>query len=196
MIKTKTKNYNSRKLNRWPGFNYSCPGYYFVTICSKNMEKMFGDIKNYKIVLNEVGEIVKKQWLWLSDNFEYINLDAWVIMPNHLHGVIEIKENDKSAVVGTGLDCKIFEENHNVVGNVLERSLQNQNDQKILPLYRIIGAFKTTSSKLIHQRQNNLYFKWQRSFHDRVIRNEQELSRIRIYIANNPINWQTNSTSK
>jgi len=172
-----------RKLNRWQGYDYSMPRFYFVTICSQKRICCFGDIVDNKMILNELGDIIKQQWLWLSQNYDYISLDEWQIMPNHIHGIIEIINKDYDS------NGKIFTKPHKV-GNVLERSLHNQGTPKILPLYRVIGAFKTTSAKLINQ-ENGVYFKWQKSFHDRVIRSEQELNNIRYYIQQNPINWQS-----
>ena len=196
-----------RKLNRWQEYDYSMPGQYYITICTQNRICHFGEVVDNEMVLNDLGQIVKKQWLWLPGNFAYIKLDEWQIMPNHLHGIIEIIDNPvgtgrdgkifrdinlkitgNGIPVGNGRDGKIFDETHNV-GNVLERSLHNPNNPKILPLYRIIGAFKTTSSKLIHQFQNNLYFQWQKSFHDRVIREGNDLDSIRYYIRQNPTQW-------
>jgi len=159
-----------RKLNRWQGYDYSMPGQYYITICTQNRICHFGEVIDNEMVLNDLGQIVKKQWLWLPENFDYIKLDEWQIMPNHLHGVIEIIDNP--------------------VGTILELSLQKAMQMpKRLPISRIIGAFKTTSSKLIHQHQNNFYFDWQRSFHDRVIRENDDLESIRYYIRQNPARW-------
>jgi REP element-mobilizing transposase RayT len=83
------------------------------------------------MALNEYGKIVKQQWLWLKDNFDYVGLDEFVDMSNHVHGIVVV----------------------NPVGNGRDRSLQ------IKPLPGLIGAFKTTSSKLIHQ-SGNLNFSW------------------------------------
>jgi len=168
-----------RKRNRWYGYDYSIPGYYYITICTQYRICHFGAIVDGKIVLNEIGEIVKKQWLWLPEHFDYIKLDEWVIMPNHFHGIIEIINENYYKITGNGIS----------VGNGRDRSLHKPNNPKIKPLPEIIGAFKTTSSKLIHQKQNNLYFAWQKSFHDRVIREDDDLDSIRYYIRQNPARW-------
>ena len=166
-----------RKLNRWFGYDYSMPGHYFVTICTQNRISHFGEIVEGKMVLNEIGKIAEKQLHWVVNQYDYVKLDEYVIMPNHVHVIFEIIN-----------DVKIFGKNADV-GNVLERSLRNADEAKILPLYRIVGAFKTTSSKLIHQQQNNFHFAWQKSFHDRVIREEKELNNRRYYIQQNPARW-------
>jgi putative transposase len=133
-----------------------------------------GSVENGEMKLNKYGEIVEKQWNWLEENFSYVELLTHVVMPNHMHGIVIIHNSD--------VYSKLNLEN---VGNGLDRSLQN----KILPLWNIIGAFKTTSSKFIHE-AGFLNFKWQKSFYDRVIRNETELLIKQQYILNNPPKWE------
>ena len=154
--------YPERKLNRLKNYDYSWPGYYFVNICAKNGQGTLGNVQGERIILNKYGEIVKKQWVWLEKQYSYIKHDAWIIMPDHLHGIIIIKG----------------------VGNGRDRSLR-----KIKPLWEIIGAFKTTSSRLIHK-SGLPQFQWQKSFYDHIIRNDHDLNRIREYIRNNPLKWK------
>jgi len=149
---------HERKLNRLHGFDYSSEGAYFVTICVHNRECFFGNIADEKFVANQFGEIIENQWQWLFVQYPYIKIDEFVIMPNHFHGIIHI------------------------IGNGRDRSL------RIKPIPQLIGAFKTTSSKLIRQ-SGYIGFQWQKSYHDRIIRNDRELIRIRQYIQNNPQNW-------
>jgi REP element-mobilizing transposase RayT len=88
----------NRKPNRIPGYDYSCPGAYFVTICVQNRIPAFGAIKNDEMCLNNCGEILKKQWFWLGEQYRYITLDEFIVMPDHIHGIVIIKEsnlNDK-----------------------------------------------------------------------------------------------------
>jgi len=153
----------NRKPNRLKNYDYSQAECYFVTICTKNKIDYFGEIKDEKMILNEIGRIVENQWLWLEKQYNYVLLDEFVVMPNHFHGTIAIIEP---------------------VGNGRDRSLQKN---KSLP--SIIGAFKTTSSKLIHQNLNK-NFAWQKSFYDRIIRNEKEFYNIQQYIRYNPNKWQ------
>ncbi len=114
--------------------------------------------------INQYGQIVVEQWLWLRKQYSYIELDNFIVMPNHFHGIIYINN-----MVVTGRDL----------------SLQ----MKIKSLSEIIGAFKTTSSKLIHKIGNN-EFCWQRSFYDRIIRSDDELNVIREYVLYNPKKWE------
>jgi len=158
-----------RKRNRIHGYDYSENGYYFVTICVDDMKiNRFGEVEKGKMVLNKFGEIVQKQWEWLINQYAYVESDVFVVMPNHVHGILIIDRNLLNNSVGTGRDL----------------SLQI----KIKPVFELIGAFKTTSSKLIHQNGLVSFF-WQRSFYDHVIRVEESLDKIREYILNNPIKW-------
>ncbi len=167
-----------RKLNRMPEFDYSSEGLYFITVCTKDRREYFGMVKNGKMVLNVYGRIVKQQWLWLAKQYSYVKLDEFIVMPNHIHGILVIEEVGTGHDVGTGRDLS------------LHRDLSLQYHQyKIKSLSELIGAFKTTSSKLIH-RMGLAEFQWQRSFYDRIIRNQKELNNIRAYIHYNPIKWQ------
>ncbi len=153
-----------RKLLRLKGYNYSRSGAYFITICTQNGECFFGNIDNDKMVLNECGKIVEQQWCWLFDQYDYLKMGEYCIMPNHFHGIIWI--------------CPV------IVGNGRDRSLH-----KIKPISELIGAFKTTSSKLIHLNVTQS-FKWQKSFYDVIIRDDESYNRIVEYIKNNPRNWE------
>jgi REP element-mobilizing transposase RayT len=143
------------------GYDYSQPNHYFVTICVKDFKPVFGKVKDSEMVLNEIGRIVQNQWLWLQEQYNYIILHEFVCMPEHFHGIIEIANIDQE-------------------GNGRDRSLL-----KIKSLSELIGAFKTTSSKKIHQ-SGLINFKWQKSFYDRIIETDEELENIRWYIKSNP----------
>jgi len=124
--------------------------------------------------LNEYGRIVERIWQWLAQQYLYVQLDTFQIMPNHFHGIIRTIDIRGNRDVGTGRDLSLPIAPH---------------PQKIKSLSELIGAFKTTSSKSIHARGAS-QFAWQRSFHDRIIRNKHELNAVRGYIVNNPRNPQ------
>jgi len=176
-LKNKNKMYlgKDRKLNRWFGYDYAIPGHYFITICTQNRIPHFGEIIGGKMLLNDLGKIVNECWFDLSNHYKHCKLDEFVIMPNHVHGIIEIINNEyyKTAVsVGNGF--KPFPTIHG--------------------LSEIVRGFKTFSSRKINKLQNN-YFQWQKSFHDRVIRDEQELIDKRYYIQQNPAKWAEDSNN-
>ena len=91
-----------RKLNRLFGYDYSKSGWYFVTICTNTKGNVLGNVNNGKMVLNELGGIVEKQWCWLLDKFEYLKYDEWIIMPDHIHGIMVIE----NYIVGNGRDVR------------------------------------------------------------------------------------------
>ena len=127
---------------------------------------VFGYIKNGEMVLNDIGKIIHNSWLWLSDQYDYVNLDEFVVMPNHVHGIIFLTDMImKGASRGAPTSRK--------------------------PLGQLIGAFKTVSTKQINQLRNMPGRRlWQRNFYEHVIRDESDLARIREYIINNPANWE------
>lgn len=164
----------NRKQNRLKGFDYSANGYYFVTICTKDREKYFGNIIDDKMILNNYGEIVKACWLEIPDHFPNVELDEFQIMPNHVHMIIII---------------------HNVkmsVGNKNICSLQNNNiswQTKLSgSLSSIIRGFKIGVTKKCRLNNKKIII-WQKSFYDHIIRTENSLYFIREYIKDNPINW-------
>jgi len=169
---------HQRKYMRLHGWDYSSPGCYFVTICVKNKECFLADIVDGKVVPNEYGKIVESRWLWLKNQYPYVELDGFVVMPNHVHGLIQIK---KESVV-TNHD--IPSPDHVVTG----RDLSLHTEMKIKSLSDIIGAFKTISSKAIHLAGFPNFF-WQRSFYEKIIRSEREAGKVREYIRTNPENW-------
>ena len=155
----------NRKPNRLKNYDYSSSGYYFVTICTKNRQEYFGNIIDNKMILNKYGKIIENCYLDLTNHYSNCLLDEYIIMPNHIHAIIVIKNTNQP--VGNGL--KPFPTKYS--------------------LSEIIRGFKTFSSRKIHELGLNS-FKWQKSFYDHIIRNEYSLFRIREYIRNNPINWE------
>jgi len=153
----------SARLKDW---DYSTPWWYYVTICTKNMKCFFGDVKNGKMVLNEVGEIVKEEWLRTKEMRKKVDLDYFVIMPNHFHGIIIIE------------GCE-YVETH---GHASLHTIKNN-------LSHVVRGFKSACTTRIHLNVNK-FFSWQSRFYDHIIRNEKDLYRIREYIRNNPIKWE------
>lgn len=176
-----------RKPNRLQGYDYSSDNLYFVTSCVHDMICCFGEISAPRMVLNDYGKIAEKQWYWLGEQYPYIILHAFVVMPNHIHGIIEI---NRGQIVRTGRDLSIQQNDLSLQGNI---------PIKIKSLSELMGAYKTTVSKQIHlldgirtdrSRPVRTEFAWHRSFHEHIIRNEKSFEKISDYIANNTINWK------
>lgn len=163
----------SRKPNRLRHFDYSANGWYFVTICTKDKEKYFGKIENNTMILNELGEMVREYWLVIPEHFPYVILDEFIIMPNHIHGIIVIEHNNYG------------------VGNNDRCSLQRNRNMQLLP--KIISQYKSSVTRDIRKQFNNYRFRWQKSFFDHIIRDETSLQNIRTYIRFNPLKWNTDT---
>ncbi|MBT3817022.1 MAG: hypothetical protein HOE80_03170 [Candidatus Magasanikbacteria bacterium] len=162
-----------RKINRLPHVDYSKNGLYFITICTQKRVHFLGGIYKDIMCVNRLGSVMYKQWEWLTTQYAYIISHAFIVMPNHVHGIIEINSELLCPSVRTGHDLSLH---------------IPMKYPKIKSLSEIIGAFKTTSSKNIHK-QGIHYFSWQRSFHDRIIRDTLEYNNIYKYIYMNPILW-------
>ncbi|MBP8944301.1 MAG: hypothetical protein KBG25_00115 [Paludibacteraceae bacterium] len=126
---------------RLPGYDYSRPGAYFVTIVTYQRQCLFGNIFNGEMMLNECGEIVKNWWQEIPNHYSNVQLDEWVIMPNHIHGIIIINENNDVNVEA-----------------IHELPLQQQNTREIrrkMLLPKIIGYFKMNAAKQINKLQQS-----------------------------------------
>ncbi len=166
-----------RKRTRLKEYDYSSPNYYFVTICSKNKADIFGKVANEKVYLSESGEIVKKCWMNLALDFKNLQIDEFIVMPNHFHAIVIV---DGPVVAGSPLQDER-------VGSRLPRPY---NEAKKYSLSQVIAYFKYQSTKLINEAKQAAGTKiWQRSFYDRIIRNEKELYNIRNYIRYNVLKW-------
>ena len=168
----------NRQLNRLANYDYSQNGMYFVTICVKDRMESLGQIINGKVSLSGMGNVAQKYWRDIPGHFPHVYLDEFIVMPNHIHGIIEIINPDP-------------------VGNKNFCSLPNPRSLQELPwqtlwsrsLSSAIRGFKIGVTKWC--KQNNFHdFAWQKSYYDHIIRNEIELNRIREYIIANPINWE------
>jgi REP-associated tyrosine transposase len=167
---------------RLTGYDYSQSGYYFITLITQNREKLFGEIQDKKMELNDIGQMIDIEWNQIPNRFKHAVLDQYIIMPDHFHGIIQIKCN------------KIISEcNDNNVGSQCMGTSSVPAGKTTL--FDIIGAFKSiTTNVYINGVKNNNWPRinkrlWQLRFHDHIIRNKNELNRIRNYIIANPFNY-------
>lgn len=166
-----------RKSNRLKDYNYSSDGYYFVTICTKNRINYFGNIENGKMVLSRIGRVVNYCWRKIPEHFPDVELDEYIVMPNHVHGIIVIGKNDDMCV-GNKNFCSLQDDKTEI----------NWQTKWSKSVSSIIKGFKIGVTKWC--RQNNYkQFVWQKSFYDHIIRNEESLNKIREYIIYNPAKW-------
>jgi putative transposase len=156
---------------RLKGYDYSLPGAYFVTVLSFHQKPVFGSIKSGLFKANINGNIVRECWHELFKHYCNINLDAFVVMPNHIHGIVFME------------DTRVFPRHD--VGAGLRPA-----PTKLHELSEIIRAFKSFSARRINEpRKTPGTPVWQRNYYEHIIRNDKELNDIREYINNNVTNW-------
>ncbi|MBN2382208.1 hypothetical protein JXQ70_04940, partial [bacterium] len=134
--------YDSKKHNRrsirLKGYDYSQPGFYYFTICTQDRLERFGEVKNETMILNDAGKMVNAEWNRLPERFRQVILDAYVIMPNHMHGILHIKslEHKNQNTVGTGLVPVLNrDETMGIVCNDLDEYDDERDDNSCNPTY-------------------------------------------------------------
>lgn len=178
---------------RLKGWDYSSNGGYFITICVHNRECVFGNIENRKMIMSDLGKIAEKYWREIPHHFPFVKLDTYVVMPNHIHGIIFIEKNtnhEKSVVESTESvetqDLASLQSNKKN-GSECNFGPQSKN------IASIIRGFKIGVKK--YAVNNNIPFKWQPRFYDHIIRDDNDLNRIRKYLTDNPLNWKNGENS-
>jgi len=172
-------NYNPkihhRRSMRLKDYDYSQAGVYFVTICSQNRDCLFGEIVDDRMRLNKYGIIAKDEWRRSEQIRKEIKLDEFIVMPNHLHGIIFIE---------------------NTVG-ANGRSPLHRKNMGSKTLSSFMAGYKSFVTKQINiLRQTPGILVWQRNYYEHIIRNETELNKIREYIIYNPVNWKSDENYK
>ena len=168
-----------RRSIRIKGYDYTRPGAYFVTICTHNRAFLFGEVTNGKMHLNAFGHIVESCWHDLPNHYPNLLLDAFTVMPNHVHGIVIITD------VGVGAGLKP------APTNAIYTNTQSNRPTERHGLPEVVRAFKTFSSRRINAMRGTPRTPvWQRNYYEHVVRNEEALKRIREYIATNPLRWE------
>ena len=174
----------SARLQNW---DYGWNGIYFIPICSKNRRHYFGEIVNGVMRLSNIGVIADIFWHEIKNHSKNIELDAFVVMPNHIHGILVLNGDDGGDDDG-GRDvaCNVSTSN---TSNM--EFPKNEFMAKISPksdtVGRITGSYKSAVTK--HDHRLGYEFQWQSRFYDHIIRNDREYDQIKNYIINNSINW-------
>ncbi|MDW7693882.1 transposase [Flammeovirgaceae bacterium SG7u.111] len=198
---------------RHPHWDYGADGYYFVTICTQQMECFFGRIKEGEMHLSDTGQIAHDYWLEIPKHFPFIRLESFIVMPNHVHGILVIdkqtvKSPDSQETPGSGVSTG--SENNGQSPDIVETTnlgVSSQNDNldsskqkarkqtaKASKVWQpgtlgvIINQYKRKCT--IESRKTRPGFKWQARFHDHIIRDEKAFYRISEYIQNNPLVWE------
>lgn len=164
-----------RRSLRYKDYDYRTVGAYLVTIVTANRENLFGEVIDGSVHLNRLGQMVQGSWEAIPDHFPAVELDEFVVMPNHFHGIVLIMDAPQAPPL-------------------TENAPKHNNNEPIGTQSGSLGAivqyFKSVTSRRVNRiRAIPDGLVWQRNYHDRIIRNENELNQKREYIFNNPLQW-------
>ena len=194
---------SSARLQSW---DYSSNGAYFITICTQNREHFFGKIVNQEMQLSELGKLAQQFWIEIPMYFPYVELGNFVVMPNHVHGILIINNPVETRFIASDIVSDIasdIETDHETKNDF------NQKTQLIASLQdeKNIGGFSGNKNPMLHEniskiirwykgrcsyesRKINSNFGWQSRFHDHIIRNSKSFDIIQNYIFENPSKWE------
>lgn len=197
-IETVQYKYNRRSL-RLKHYNYAKAGFYFITICAQNKEHLFGSIVEGIMDLNVAGEMVNVLWFNIVKDFNNVSLHEFVIMPNHIHGIIEIVGADS---ISAREPMRNHEPTNEIQSQRAEMDSQRADMESAPTLSKIIQSFKRhTTLQYIKMVKNGTlppFNKriWQRNYYEHVIRDDADYERVATYTINNPKTWDDDALSK
>ena len=160
-------------------FDYSSAASYFITICTQNRQCLFGEIASGVMIVNPAGQTIVDEWLAIRSRFTFVQLEAFVVMPNHFHGIVSILPAGEGSVVG-----------------IADGRVPTRGTPTDPTLGEIIGAFKSiTTNRYISgvKNQNWAPFDrrlWQRNYYEHIIRNDRSFEILQSYIQDNPLRWE------
>ena len=182
---------HNRRSIRFKGYDYTQAGLYFITICCQNRACLFGEIENGKMMLNDAGAIANDCWLNIPTHFPNAILHEYVIMPNHVHGIIEL-------VGANNHSPKNKKNNNSVIGDNRAKNVSVIGDNRaknVSPLRSpsktvgsVVRGFKIGVTKWMRQNTDTFYI-WQRNYWEHIIRDDKSHENISQYIINNPTKW-------
>ncbi len=170
-----------RRSIRLPGYDYARPGAFFVTVVTAGRRCLFGQIVDGEMQLSALGQIARQQWLRLPARFACLELEAFVVMPNHVHGIIIL--HDRGGGTAGDLDDNDIQ---------IPRRAPTEAFGKPVPhsIPTIIRSYKSAVAYRIHLvREAAKTVVWQRNYYEHIIRNQREWERIHLYIDSNPVHW-------
>ena len=200
-----------RRSIRLKGYDYLQAGLYFITICTQNRACLFGEIKNGKMILNEAGRMVDREWMKLTKRFSNVKLHEFVTMPNHFHSILQIVDDEKTPIEedSVGVILEVAPETKRDLDE-LDRTSDSQplgvppeglSPRKRKTVGDMVGAFQSIATVEYIRGVNQLGWKgfngklWQRNYWEHIIRNELAYHNISQYIINNPAKWEADKFS-
>jgi len=163
-----------RRSIRLAGYDYSSSGVYFVTICAFRRMMLFGEIRDAKMIPHAVGALVVAAWYELPNRFPTVTLDAFALMPNHLHGIIALHKKNRAEASGTSAEADSAPPNSNPTPT----------------LAHVVRTFKSLAYAAVRRRLRRTSPMWQRNYYEHIIRPGNDLTAIQRYVWENPSRWQ------
>jgi len=198
------RRHNNRRSTRLKGYDYSSPGFYFITMICLNRAHLFGRIEGGQMSLNAFGEIIEEEWLRTPRIRQNVSLHEFVIMPNHFHVILQILFPKASKNPEESRSQSAFKSPSHSVGAVV-RGFKGVTTKKVKEVPRLAESkgednvkdrgkgewlFAPTPVQLPIEKIDLNQSIWQRNYYDIIIRNEKSYRRISRYIKNNPQNWK------
>jgi putative transposase len=177
-----------RRSIRLLGYDYRSTGMYFITICTEGRATVFGEVVNGEMVLSDLGKVAWEEWQRSADVRREITLDAFVVMPNHIHGIVAINREDTTVSPVS---------RHGVRPTPLVIRAVSDSNARPVPRSRaggslgsLVAGFKATVTRRINELRDTPGERvWQRNYYEHIVRNNTDLARIREYIVTNPLHW-------
>jgi len=180
---------------RFQNWDYGSDAAYFITTCTYDRKHFFGEIKNGKMQVSPVGAIAHVLWFEIKNHAKHIELGEFVVMPNHVHGILILNGNDRGNVNGRDVaNGKDVACGRDVACNVPTETETTKNEKmsaispKSNTISSIIRSYKSAVTKYCNRLE--LPFAWQPRYHDHIISNDESFHRISEYIKNNPAYWE------
>jgi REP element-mobilizing transposase RayT len=182
-----------RKSIRLPDYDYSQPGAYFITVVTYQRVCLFGEIVDSEMRLSAMGQITEEHWRLIPEHFPHVELGAYVVMPNHVHGIIVIRthENGMATNSSPSVGASHWDAPTQWIAPI--PNARTINGPKRGSIGAIIGAYKMSVTRRIQKDVSGLAVSppniWQRNYYEHIIRNAEEHNRIHKYIESNIANW-------
>ncbi len=207
------ENLPQRRSVRLPGFDYSQPGQYFVTVCAFQKRCLFGSITDGRLRLSRIGRIIQDVWIEIPLHFSWVGLDSFVVMPNHIHGILTIKPRERRAVPllerqrpeasGDSMRAVPLPERQRpdaFSNHMHAMPIQEQNAGEAFgspvpgSVATIVRSFKSETTRRVHRLTGNpALHVWQRGFHESVLRTGDDYANAARYIHENPLRWNADN---
>jgi putative transposase len=175
----------SARLQTW---DYANNGAYFITICTKNRKHYFGKIENNEMQLSEIGKLAENFWLEIPNQFSFIELGNFIVMPNHIHGIFIINNFVETRFIASNTNNETLENEKQSIQSKQGGITRDKNPMFHDNISRIVRWYNGRCSFEI--RKLNIHFEWQPRFHDHIIQNSNSFEIIQNYIQENPSNWE------